>query len=77
MNRKGTSKHRKYFLATLDSKIWMDGSGQGNAKGNLEYSSIITKRYLFLDEEFFGPTKSTNTRSKGLVDCTNVNLRGS
>ena len=44
-------------------------SAQGNANGNLEYSSIIVKRYLFLDEVAVGngPLKSRLSLSMGWV----------
>ena len=38
----------------------------GKTKGNLEYSSTITSRYLFFVDEGLGPEKSMEMRSKGL-----------
>lgn len=31
--------------------VWADMSGQGNAKGNLEYSSTATSRYLLREHD--------------------------
>ena len=39
--------------------------GHGKANGNLEYSSIITSRYLLRDELGRGPLKSILIRSNG------------
>ena len=42
-------------------------SEHGIAKGNLEYSSITVKKYLFLVADGTGPLKSMLIRSKGWV----------
>ena len=50
-------------LITVEEYI----SGHGKAKGNLEYSSITTSKYLLLEELCKGPLKSKLILSKGLV----------
>ena len=42
-------------------------SGHGNTNGNLEYSSIIVWKNLFLEFDGTGPLKSRFNRSKGCV----------
>ncbi|KRY49105.1 hypothetical protein T03_18164 [Trichinella britovi] len=42
-------------------------SGQGNAKGNREYSSTTVNMYRLLDVDGSGPLKSILNRSKGTV----------
>ncbi|KRZ72459.1 hypothetical protein T10_3904 [Trichinella papuae] len=42
-------------------------SGQGNAKGNREYSSTTVSIYRLLDADGRGPLKSIFSRSKGAV----------
>ena len=51
--------------------------GHGKANGNLEYSSIITSRYLLRDELGRGPLKSILIRSNGfdaLMRCLSSRL---
>ena len=45
--------------------VLADMSEHGKTKGNPEYLSTITRRYLFLVQENFGPEKSIETRSNG------------
>lgn len=51
-------------------------SAHGKAQGNLEYSSIIVSRYLFLLLVGKGPLKSILIFSKGCVDLTREVLFG-
>ena len=47
--------------------VGADTSGQGKTNGNLEYSSIAFRKYLFLLLEGNGPLKSMLILSNGLV----------
>ena len=47
--------------------VFVEISLHGYANGNLEYSSIITKRYRFFELDGSGPLKSTLILSSGWV----------
>ena len=53
-----------------------DTSGHGNAKGNLEYSSMTVRIYLFLDEDGRGPLKSMLNLSNGWVALIRFSVGG-
>ena len=52
---------------TSKTTVEEDMSAQANAKGNLEYSSMTVRMYLFRELEGTGPLKSILSRSKGCV----------
>ena len=58
-------------LITVEEYI----SGHGKAKENLEYSSIITSKYLLLEALCKGPLKSKLILSKGLVALMSDSLQ--
>ena len=51
-------------------------SGHGKRNGNLEYSSTIVSIYLFLEDDCFGPMKSTEILSNGLFDLMMCDFGG-
>ena len=63
----GYPKERKQFGETPYNGS-ADISEQGKTNGNLEYSSMIFRKYLFLLFEGNGPLKSMLILSNGWVD---------
>lgn len=63
----GQPNNEKSFLKQKVT-VKVDMSEQGKAKGNPEYSSTATRRSLFFEHEGLGPTKSTDTLSKGCME---------
>ena len=63
------NKSLKQAITVLELK-----SAVGYANGNLEYSSIIVRRYLLFEFVGSGPLKSILNRSNGWVALINVFL---